>query len=88
MARYRLPEPLREYGQQRMHQSGAYTALRRRHRDWHEQPARRVDTDWLRYEPGFTSRAQVAAWVTASQPTVKAAQPLPCVQTPAASASP
>ena len=23
---------------------------------------------------GFTSRAQVAAWVTASQPTVKAAQ--------------
>jgi non-specific serine/threonine protein kinase len=36
---------------------------------------------------GFTSRAQVAAWVAASQPTVKAAQLLLCVQTPAVSAS-
>jgi len=36
---------------------------------------------------GFTSRAQVAAWVAASQPTVKAAQVLLCVQTPAVSAS-
>jgi predicted ATPase/DNA-binding CsgD family transcriptional regulator len=47
VARYRLPEPLREYGQERLHESGEYAALRRRHRDWHEQLARQVDTGWL-----------------------------------------
>ena len=47
VARYRLPETLREFGQERLHESGEYTALRRRHRDWHEQLARRVDTGWL-----------------------------------------
>jgi DNA-binding CsgD family transcriptional regulator/tetratricopeptide (TPR) repeat protein len=45
--RYRLPETLREYGQERLQESGEYTALRRRHRDWHQQLARRVYTDWL-----------------------------------------
>jgi predicted ATPase len=47
VVRYRLPETLREYGQERLQESGEYTALRRRHRDWHEQLARRVDIDWL-----------------------------------------
>jgi predicted ATPase/DNA-binding NarL/FixJ family response regulator len=47
VARYRLPETLREFGQERLRESGEYTALRRRHRDWHEQLARRADTDWL-----------------------------------------
>jgi predicted ATPase/DNA-binding CsgD family transcriptional regulator len=47
VARYRLPETLREYGQERLQESGAHTALRRRHRDWHEELARRVDIDWL-----------------------------------------
>ena len=47
VARYRLPEPLREFGQGRLQESGEDTALRRRHRDWHEQLARRADTDWL-----------------------------------------
>ncbi len=47
VARYRLPETLREFGQERLHESGEYTALRRRHRDWHEQLARQADTDWL-----------------------------------------
>ena len=47
VARYRLPETLREYGQERLQESGEYTALRRRHRDWHEQLARRADTGWL-----------------------------------------
>src|SRR5215470_14041325 len=47
VARYRLPEPLREFGQERLCESGEETALRRRHRDWHEQLARRADTDWL-----------------------------------------
>src|SRR5215472_15259668 len=45
--RYRLPEPLREFGQERLRESGEATALRRRHRDWHEQLAWQVDTDWL-----------------------------------------
>ena len=45
--RYRLPETLREFGEERLHESGEYTALRRRHRDWHEQLARRVDAGWL-----------------------------------------
>ena len=47
VARYRLPETLREFGQERLHESGEDTALRRRHRDWHEQLARQADTDWL-----------------------------------------
>jgi predicted ATPase/DNA-binding NarL/FixJ family response regulator len=46
-ARYRLPEILREYGQERLQQAGEYTALRRRHRDWYEQLARQADIDWL-----------------------------------------
>jgi non-specific serine/threonine protein kinase len=47
VARYRLPETLREYGQECLQQAGDYTALQRRHRDWHEQLARQADTDWL-----------------------------------------
>jgi predicted ATPase/DNA-binding CsgD family transcriptional regulator len=47
VARYRLPEPLREFGQERLQSAGEYIALRRRHRDWHEQLARQVDIDWL-----------------------------------------
>jgi len=54
--RYRLPETLREFGQERLQESGEYTALRRRHRDWHEQLARKVDTDWL--------SPQIADWTT------------------------
>ena len=45
--RYRLPETLREYGQERLQQAGEDIALRRRHRDWHEQLAVRADTGWL-----------------------------------------
>ena len=45
--RYRLPETLREFGQERLRESGEYTALRRRHRDWYEQLARQADTSWL-----------------------------------------
>ena len=45
--RYRLPETLREYGQERLQEAGEYAALRRRHRDWYEQLARQADTGWL-----------------------------------------
>ena len=47
VARYRLPEPLREYGRERLEESGEDAVLRRRHRDWHEQLARRADAGWL-----------------------------------------
>jgi DNA-binding CsgD family transcriptional regulator len=47
VARYRLPEPLREFGHERLQECGEDTALRRRHRDWHEQLARRLDTGYL-----------------------------------------
>jgi non-specific serine/threonine protein kinase len=45
--RYRLPETLRQYGHERLQESGEYTVLRRRHRDWYEQLAVRADTGWL-----------------------------------------
>jgi non-specific serine/threonine protein kinase len=45
--RYRLPETLREFGQERLQESGEYPALRRRHRDWYEQLAAQADTGWL-----------------------------------------
>ena len=54
VVRYRLPETLREYGQERLQESGDYTALRRRHRDWHEQVARQADTS--RLSPQSTDR--------------------------------
>ena len=47
VVRYRLSETLREFGQERLQESGEYAALRRRHRDWHEQLAARADTGWL-----------------------------------------
>ena len=45
--RYRLPEILREFGQERLQRGGEDTVLRRRHRDWYEQLARQADTDFL-----------------------------------------
>ena len=53
-ARYRLPETLREFGQERLQHAGEETVLRRRHRDWYEQLAARDDTGWL--------SPQLAAW--------------------------
>jgi non-specific serine/threonine protein kinase len=47
VVRYRLPENLREYGQERLEQAGEHTALRRRHRDWYGQLAAQVHADWL-----------------------------------------
>jgi non-specific serine/threonine protein kinase len=47
VARYRLPETLRGFGQERLQERGEDMALLRRHRDWHEQLARQADTGWL-----------------------------------------
>ena len=46
VVRYRLPETLREFGQECLQRAGEDTALRRRHRDWYEQLARQADTGW------------------------------------------
>jgi len=47
ISRYRLPETLREFGQERLQLAGEYAVLRRRHRDWYEQLAAQADTGWL-----------------------------------------
>ena len=69
VARYRLPEVLREFGQERLHESGEDAALRRRHRDWHERLARRADTGWL--SPQMTD---LAARLSREHANVAAAQ--------------
>ena len=69
VARYRLPETLREYGQERLQDSGEYTALRRRHRDWHEQLAWQADIGWL-----TPQAAALAARLFREHANVQAAQ--------------
>src|SRR5215469_1928785 len=50
--RCRLPETLREYGQERLDQAGEHSMLRRRHCDWYEQLTRRAHTGGLSSEAG------------------------------------
>jgi len=69
VARYRLPETLREFGQECLQQAGEYTTLRRRHRDWHERLAARVDTASL--SPQI---AEWEAWLFREHANVRAAQ--------------
>ena len=57
--RYRLPETLREYGKERLQESGEYPTLRRRHRDWYEQLARQANAGWL--SPQMTDRVALPA---------------------------
>jgi predicted ATPase/DNA-binding SARP family transcriptional activator len=47
VARYRLLETLRQYGQARLHEAGHDTALRRRHRDWYLRLAERGEQRWF-----------------------------------------
>jgi len=44
-ARYRMLETIRDYGQGRLAEAGEEAALRRRHRDWYRELARRARTD-------------------------------------------
>ena len=67
--RYRLPETLREYGRERLQQAGECTALRRRHRDWHEQLAARVDAGW-----GSPQMTQWTARLAREHANMRAAQ--------------
>jgi predicted ATPase/DNA-binding NarL/FixJ family response regulator len=47
VTRYRMLETLREYGRDRLEEYGEEALLRRRHRDWYQELARRAREDWL-----------------------------------------
>lgn len=46
-ARYRMLETVREYGQARLAEAGEESAVRRHHRDWYEELAKRFAAEWL-----------------------------------------
>ncbi|GAA2787222.1 ATP-binding protein [Saccharopolyspora taberi] len=45
-ARYRMLETLREYGQERLQESGDRERVARRHRDWFDRLTARADAEW------------------------------------------
>ncbi|WP_431971816.1 protein kinase domain-containing protein [Nocardia sp. bgisy134] len=47
VVRFRMLETLRAYGWQRLHGSGEYEDLRRRHRNWYQQLALDAETEWV-----------------------------------------
>ncbi|MCQ4118770.1 ATP-binding protein [Rhodococcus tibetensis] len=47
VVRYRLLETVREYGRERIQESGEHVTVRRRHRDWYLQLAVRADAEWI-----------------------------------------
>jgi non-specific serine/threonine protein kinase len=47
VVRYRMLDTIREFGRERLHQTGEYEALRRRHRDWYDDFVTRAYTDWI-----------------------------------------
>ncbi|GAF42905.1 ATP-binding protein [Rhodococcus wratislaviensis] len=66
--RYRMLETLRDYGTERLQETGEFGSLLRRHRDWYEQVVLRAESDWV-------SSRQVA-WIVrldAEQPNILAA---------------
>ncbi|MFD2416161.1 ATP-binding protein [Amycolatopsis pigmentata] len=54
VARYRMLETIRDYGEQRLRAAGEYEVLRRRHRDWFERLAVRARTAWVSEREGHT----------------------------------
>ncbi|WP_027500674.1 ATP-binding protein [Rhodococcus sp. UNC363MFTsu5.1] len=47
VVRYRLLETLREYGREKLEESGEYPSMRRRHRDWYQQLVSRAEAEWI-----------------------------------------
>ncbi|WP_435590897.1 protein kinase domain-containing protein [Nocardia sp. bgisy118] len=45
--RFRLLETVREYGRDKLDETGEYTKLRRRHTDWYRQLAEDAEADWI-----------------------------------------
>jgi predicted ATPase/DNA-binding CsgD family transcriptional regulator len=50
--RYRMLETLRDYGRQKLVDSGEYDALRRRHRDWYQDLVHRAGAAWANAREG------------------------------------
>lgn len=53
VAHYRMLETIREYGLQRLVESGDYDALRRRHLDWYQQLVARARAEWVSDPRGY-----------------------------------
>ncbi|MDI9939947.1 MULTISPECIES: protein kinase domain-containing protein [Rhodococcus] len=47
VVRFRILETLREYGYEKLEQTGEAVALRRRHRDWYEALALDAEAEWI-----------------------------------------
>jgi predicted ATPase/DNA-binding CsgD family transcriptional regulator len=47
VARYRMLDTIREYGQNKLWDAGQDVALRRRHRDWYVELATRAEAEWI-----------------------------------------
>jgi DNA-binding NarL/FixJ family response regulator len=47
IVRYQILETLRDYGREKLIESGEYDGLRRRHRDWYRHLVARARTEWL-----------------------------------------
>ncbi|MDF3307372.1 LuxR C-terminal-related transcriptional regulator [Rhodococcus sp. T2V] len=47
VVRYRLLDTIREYGREKLHESGGSADLRKRHRDWYEQLVLRAKAEWI-----------------------------------------
>ncbi|MFE5703450.1 protein kinase [Rhodococcus koreensis] len=47
VVRFRMLETLREYGYEKLEQTGEAVVLRRRHRDWYEALALEVEAEWI-----------------------------------------
>jgi serine/threonine-protein kinase PknK len=47
VVRFRMLETLREYGYEKLEQTGKGIAMRRRHRDWYEMLALEAEADWI-----------------------------------------
>ncbi|MFD6059585.1 ATP-binding protein [Rhodococcus wratislaviensis] len=45
--RYRMLETLRDYGLERLQETGEFASLMRRHRDWYERGVLRAESDWI-----------------------------------------
>ncbi|MDF3306416.1 protein kinase [Rhodococcus sp. T2V] len=47
VVRYRMLETIRDYGREKLQESGAFDQMRRHHRDWYEQLVLRARSDWI-----------------------------------------
>ncbi|WP_062996836.1 protein kinase domain-containing protein [Nocardia mikamii] len=57
LVRFRMLETLRDYGRDKLRESGEYPQLRRRHRDWYQRLAVAAEAGWLSHrQPEWIAR--------------------------------